>query len=62
MQICRLFVLNHHYVICIKKAFIAFTVPDNFFRLSETDIKRLAKPFYCKTILQIVFLNKINIL
>jgi len=22
---------------------------------AETDIKRLAKPFYCKTILQIVF-------
>jgi hypothetical protein len=38
------------------------TLPDNFStRSAETDKKRLAKPFYCKTIFQIVF-NKISIL
>jgi|GEM_PF-3682046 len=36
-----------------------YTLPDNFSDTSgETDTKRLAKPFYCKTILQIVFYIK----
>jgi hypothetical protein len=35
------------------------TLPDNFSdTCAETDIKRLAKPFYSKTILQIVFCMK----
>jgi len=35
------------------------TLPDNFSdRSAETDTKRLAKPFYCKTILQIVSVLK----
>jgi len=36
------------------------TLPDNFSdRSAETDTKRLAKPFYCKTILQIVSVSEL---